>query len=133
MKQLRLLGIDFGLKKVGLSISEGRIADPYKVIRYLSQEDLVKKIEKIISEEGIGKVVVGVSESKMEELSRKFGKEVSKRLNIPTTYFDETLSSQDAINLSREAGIRSKKRKKLEDAYSATLILQRYLDAQKVL
>lgn len=127
-QQIRILGIDFGLKKVGLSVSFGVVADPYKVIRYSERNDLIKKIQKIILEEGIEKVVVGVSESKMEELSRKFGEEVSQKLDVPVTYFDETLSTQEAIALSRQAGIKSKKRRQLEDAFSATVILQRYLD-----
>ena len=43
---------------------------------------------------------------------------------------DETLTTSDAQTLSREAGIKRIKRKSLEDAFAATLILQSYLDKQ---
>ena len=59
-----------------------------------------------------------------EELSK-----LKEKLNVSITTWDETLSTKDAIKLSIEAGIKQKKRKKMEDAYSATIMLQEYIDS----
>lgn len=119
---MKILGIDYGRSKIGLSTSDGPLAEPLKVIRFNNNESIVEEIKKIIEKENIEKVVVGVSEGEMAEESKLFAKE----FNAET--FDETLSTQDAQFLSREAGIGRKKRREMEDAYAATIMLQNYLD-----
>lgn len=119
---MKILGIDYGRRKVGLAISEGVLAEPYKVIRYYDTRILGEKIRKIIEQEKIEKVVVGVSEGKMGEESEEF----AGRLGAET--FDETLSTHTAQELSREAGMPRTKRKNLEDAFAAAVMLQSYLD-----
>lgn len=120
---MKFLGIDYGKRKIGLAISEGKLAEPLKVIRYKDIKWLVQEIHKIIEKEKIEKVIVGISEGKMGQESKEF----AKILNAET--FDETLSSQDAISLSIQSGVKRKKRKEMEDAYAAAIILQNYLDS----
>lgn len=125
---MRLLGIDYGGRKVGLAISEGKVAEPLYVIRYLDEKALRASIGGIIKEFEIEKVIVGVSEGEMGEESKKFSLSLSQKLQIPVETFDETLSTQDAQRVSIEAGIKRKKRKRMEDAYAAAIMLQGYLD-----
>ena len=120
---MRLLGIDYGKRKIGLAISEGRLAEPWKVIRYKDTRILSEQLQRIIKENDVEKVVVGISEGRMAEESKKF----AKRIGAET--FDETLSTHDAQRVSIEMGIKRKKRKGMEDAYAAALILQGYLDS----
>lgn len=126
---MRLLGIDYGRRKVGLAISEGKVAEPLYVIRYSDEKALRESIGRIIKEFETEKVVVGVSEGKMGEESKNFGQTLSQKLQIPVETFDETLSTQDAQRVSVEVGINRKKRKSMEDAYAAAIMLQGYLDA----
>ena len=119
------LGLDYGKKKVGLSIGNQSLAEPYMVIRYQNQDNLIKQIEDIIKKEGVDKVIVGVSENEMGHESREF----AKLLNADT--YDETLTSQDAVRLSIQGGVKREKRKEMEDAYAATIMLQNYLDSKK--
>ena len=49
-------------------------------------------------------------------------------LNVPVETFDETLSTQDAQRMSKEAGIKQKRRHLMEDAYAAAIMLQNFLD-----
>ncbi len=121
---MKTLGIDYGRSKIGLAVSEGILAEPMQVIRYKDTKVLEQKIKEIVETEKIKKIVVGVSEGAMGKESREF----AKRLGAET--FDETLSSQDAQRLSIEAGISQKKRKGMEDAYAAAIILQNYLDSR---
>ena len=119
---MKILGIDYGRSKIGLAISEGTLAEPWKVIRVDSFEDAVGKVMQVIKVEQVEKVVVGISEGKMGEESKKFAEKIGAET------FDETLTSLDAQTLSREAGIGQKKRREMEDAYAASIMLQNYLD-----
>lgn len=120
---MKLLGIDYGQRKVGLAISQGFLSEPYKVIRYINVEDLCREIEKIIQKEEIDQVVVGVSEGQIAEESKKFAKLFKAKL------FDETLSTKDAQLMSLQTGMSRKKRKNMEDAFAASVMLQNYLDS----
>lgn len=129
---MQILGIDYGRKKIGLAIgdTDPKMAEPYSVIRFKTISELVDKIEQVVQVEQVGQVVVGVSEGKTAQDSREFGKKLEEKLGIPVAFQDETLTTQEAQELSIKAQIKRKKRRKLEDAYSATLILQSYLDSR---
>lgn len=124
---MRTLGIDFGKSKVGLAICEVDLPYPFGVLKFRSEEDLLEKILKIVEEEKIERVVVGVSEGKMGEEASIFADKLKESLSVPVVLQDETLTTHDAKYLSIEAGISRKKRKKMEDAYAACLILEKYL------
>ena len=115
---------------MGLALATSSLAEPYRVIRSETTEEAIRKINQVVAKEKIEKIVVGVSEGVMAEETRKFGNKLKKVVNLPLVFQDETLSTKIAKTLSMEAGIRRKKRKELEDAYSATLILQDYLDSR---
>lgn len=125
---MRILGIDYGRKKIGLAIAEGPLSEPWMVIKYEEKSKLIDEIKQIAEREQAEKIVVGISEGEMGQESKNFSLELSKVLTIPVETFDETLSSWEAQKLSREAGISHKKRKDMEDAYAASIILQNYLD-----
>ena len=125
---MNILGIDYGRSKIGLAIAEGNLADPIKVIKYQDTKILVDQLLKFIEEYKIEKVIFGVSEGEMGKESKNFSINFGKLVKIPVETFDETLSTQDAQRMSREAGIGQKKRHEMEDAYAAAIMLQNYLD-----
>ena len=128
----KVLGIDYGRKKIGLAIAESDsgLAEPYKVIRFKSEEEALEKISRVSRGSRVSRAVVGVSEGKTGEEARSFGKKLQEKLNIPVEFQDETLTSKEAQRLAIKAGIKRKKRRKLEDAYAAALILQAHLDSK---
>jgi putative Holliday junction resolvase len=128
---MRYLGVDYGLKKVGLAISEGQVASPLKVVSISSLKDGVEKVSHEIKKEQIQRVVIGVSDGKMGKISRQFASELKKRYateQVEVIEVDETLSSRDAQSLMITLGVSQKERRE-EDAYSAMLILQQFLDS----
>ena len=125
---MKILGIDYGRSKIGLAISTGLLAEPLKVIRYYDINKLYESLKKIISEEKIEKVILGVSEGEMGNESKQFGFDLEKIIDIPVENYDETLSTYDAQRLSIESGMSRKRRKLNEDAFAATVMLQSYLD-----
>ena len=128
---MKYLGIDYGLKKVGLAISEGQVASPLKVIATSSLKDALEKIAHEIKKGEINRVVIGVPEGKMGKVIRVVSLKLKERYKIEPVEIietDETLTSKDARDLMIALGTTQKEREQ-EDAYSAMLILQRFLDA----
>jgi putative Holliday junction resolvase len=127
---MQILGIDYGRRKIGIALGDGRLVEGLTVVRYEDEKKALEKIIKIIKKEKVNEIVVGVSEGQIGEESRKFGEKLGEKVNLPVHFQDETLTTRDAQALSIIAGIKRKKRRALEDAYSAALILQNYLDSR---
>ncbi len=127
---MRILGVDFGEAKVGLAYASGFLAEPLEVFRYRDEKELFDKIRKLVEREKIEKIIVGVSEGKSAQKSKNFAKKLKEFVHIPTEFEDETLTSEEANKKAIEAGIKRSKRKSMEDAYAATIILQNWLDRQ---
>jgi|SRR3989344_5557328 len=123
---MKYLGIDFGLKRIGLAISEGQLASPLKVIAVSSLADAVSKTIREIEGSKVDKVVIGMPEGETGKAAKRFVEALRKQgLDVETS--DETLSTQNAGKLMIEMGVPKKKRRQ-NDAHSAALILQEYLD-----
>lgn len=125
---MKILGIDYGRKKIGLAVSYGTLATPLKVLRVSRREEALEKIDSVVKEEDIDKVVIGISEGKMAKEQKDFADNIRLKTRRPTVLWDETLSSQDAKRLSIEAGLSKKRRSNLEDAFAACIVLQSFLD-----
>lgn len=123
------LGIDYGLRKIGLAISEGITASPLKIIEVSGLEDALEKIRRVIAQEKVDTLVVGVPETgTARDIVKKFISKICKYATV--IEFEETLTSIDArktmITLGKGRKLRAK-----EDAYAATIILQNYLDEKE--
>lgn len=121
---MKYLGVDFGLRRIGLARSQGTLAAPWKVIEGLNFNDLLQKLQKEAS--SFDKIIVGLPEGKMGK-SVKTLVRLLKASGFEVAEADETLSSQMASSRMIELNIPRKKRA-VNDAYSAALILQNYLD-----
>lgn len=127
---MRYLGIDYGKSKVGLAISEGQIASPFKVLSINSLDSALSQVETVIESEEITRVVVGIPEGTTGEMVKKFVKALNNRMKdkqVEVIETDETLTSVDARKMMIDLNLSQKERQK-EDAYSAMLILQRFLN-----
>lgn len=123
---MKYLGVDFGLRRVGLAISEGELASPLKIIEVKGLRDAVQKISQFAKNQQFTKIVVGLPEGKMGQNVLGFIKALKKEgFDVETA--DETLSSQEAIQKMIALNL-PKKTRQVNDAYSAAIILQNYLD-----
>jgi len=125
---MKILGIDYGRRKIGLALSEGPFAEPLKVVHYDDTAVLLDKLQKVVQEHDVKKIVVGVSNGEMALESKKFAEIISRELGIGVEMYDETLSTKMAQKKAIEAGMGREKRKKMEDAFAAALILENYLE-----
>lgn len=125
---MRYLGVDFGFKRIGLAISEGEIASPYRTLQVKNFQDGLEQVIQTITKENFDKVVVGLPEGKMGQNVSGFVK-VLKRSGLDVVTADETLSSQKAIQQMIDSGI-SRYDRRIADATAAAIILQDYLDSK---
>lgn len=122
---MRILGIDYGSKRVGVAISDesGKFALPHMVLK--NAETLVGDVEKIARDNNVKEIVIGES--------RQYDMSANKIL-------PEIMSFKDALNArgfetrlelefmtSQQAERLQGKHEKI-DASAAALILQAYLD-----
>ena len=134
----RIIGIDFGLSKVGIAISDpsGIISMPLETIRYKNQEDLIGRLKKIALERNVKTVVIGYplnmnyKENSMTEIIDKF-KIVMESNDFEIHLEDERLSSQYAKKIMIQQDIKTGKNIEMVDVLSASIILQTYLDRKK--
>ncbi len=123
---MKYLGVDFGMRRVGLALSEGTLASPLKIIHGQSLDDLVAKVSEVVKAEQIEKIIIGKPEGFVGRMVEVFADLFKKKgYEVETT--DETLSTQDAVKAMIEQGV-GKEQRKLPDAEAAAIILQSYLD-----
>ena len=132
----RLIGVDIGSKRVGLSISDEnrKIATPLKTINYININILIDELEKILNENNIGAIIFGNpknmdgTEGASSQSVKDKIKLISKKIAIPIILWDERLSTVGAFNLSRQLDVNVSKRVKNIDKNAAAFILQGALD-----
>jgi putative Holliday junction resolvase len=135
---MRILGIDFGLKRIGVAISNSFLSFALPLGRIERQKDENKTLTalKLLLKEykDIEKAVIGLplhlsgKESEMSLEARKFGTFLEQNLKIPVEFIDERLTSKNAEALLREGEMNRKSRDSVVDSVAATLILQSYLE-----
>ena len=137
---MRYLGLDLGTKTLGISISDktGIIATSLTTIRHDDDFNyLTKELEKIIEEREVDVLVLGLPKNmngtigERGETTIKFKEKLEKELNKKVILEDERLTTRIAENILIKSDISRKKRKKVIDKMSATVILQSYLDKVK--
>ena len=124
----KILGIDYGMRKIGLSVAEGVLAEPIGTLIMNENDDIFIKIKQIINKEKINKIIIGISEGNMAIKTKIFSKKLAEIINIPVIIWDETLSSAESRKKMAEMGKLKKDRNLKEHSIAATLILQDYLD-----
>ena len=125
---MKYLGVDFGLRRVGLAVSDGALASPSRILEGKNLTDLANQVINIFKAEDFEELVVGKPEGKTGQLAGKFIK-ILEKANLDMVVVDETLSTHKANELMIEMGL-SRKKRKFSDAQAAAEILQNYLDSK---
>jgi len=125
---VKYLGVDFGLRRVGLAVSDGELASPLRILEGKNLTDLAGQVINIFKAEEFEELVVGKPEGKTGQLAGKFIK-ILEKANLDMVVVDETLSTHKANELMIEMGL-SRKKRKFSDAQAAAEILQNYLDSK---
>ena len=132
----RLLGIDMGTKRIGVSICDEnrKIATPYETIQFTNLNNLISRFKEVILENNIKGIIFGLplnmdgTEGPSAQSVKDKIKLIGKEIIIPIVLWDERLSTVGSFNLSSQLDINVSKRVKNIDQNSATFILQGVLD-----
>ena len=132
----RLLGIDLGTKRIGISISDynQKIATPLQTLEKSKQVKFIDELENIIKENDIKGIIIGNpinmngTYGKSSQSAKDTAINISNKFNIPVSLWDERLSTVGAFNLSSELDVNVSKREKDIDKFAAAFILQGALD-----
>ena len=132
----RLIGLDLGSKKIGVSICDEKqlIATPFKTIVKSSVDKLIDELKLIIKENDIKGIIIGNpinmdgTTGPSSQSVRDIVKNISKNIDIPICLWDERLSTVGAFNISSQLDINVSKRVKNIDQNAAAFILQGALD-----
>ncbi len=140
---MRILGLDFGSKTVGVAISDPLLvtAQGVEIIRRESENKLRRtyaRIEEIIKEYGdVSSIVLGYPKNMNSTIGERalkteeFAANLERRTSLPVVLWDERLTTVAAENAMIESGIRRQDRKEYVDEIAAMLILQGYIDYLK--
>ncbi len=131
-----VLAFDFGLARIGVAVGdwETRLAHPLETIQGEANEQRFGRIAALIDEWRPRELVAGLplhmdgSEHDLSRRARRFASQLHGRFRLPVALVDERLTSFDADLRLREAGVKGRARKGLDDAVAAQQILQDYFD-----
>lgn len=126
---MRLLGIDYGTKRVGVALSdaEGRMAFPHAV--FPCDAALIKSIEEVVKEKGVEKIVVGYSvdkngePNKLHTAVKKLVQDLITEIELPIELEPEQYTTQEAKRIQGKTD--------MTDASAATIILNSYISRHK--
>ena len=132
----RLLGIDLGTKRIGIAISDynQKIATPLQTLDKFKQGKLIDELVSIIKENDIKGIIIGNpinmdgTYGKSSQSAKDTAINISNKIDIPVSLWDERLSTVGAFNLSSELDINVSKRERDIDKFAAAFILQGALD-----
>ncbi|MFH0942812.1 MAG: Holliday junction resolvase RuvX [Candidatus Beckwithbacteria bacterium] len=127
---MRYLGIDFGLRHLGLSLADGPLAQPLVEKTYQSMPQILGFLTHLCQEQAIDQIVIGLPEGQLAPVIKEFAAELNILTNINVVFQDETLTTKEAQAKLFAAHAPQKKRR-LDHRVSAALILQDYLDTIK--
>ena len=133
---MRVLAIDFGMRRIGLAVSDalGITAQGLPTLPRTRLEDDLRKLQELTVEYSTERVIVGNplghggGETAMSRKVAEFAEKLRWRVSCPVDLRDERLTSVQANRALRDSGLTLGKRLRAVDRVAATLLLQSYLD-----
>lgn len=138
---MRIIGLDYGTKTVGVAISDalGFTAQGIETIQRKEENKLrrtLARIEELISEYEVEKIVLGFPKHMNNDIGERaekaleFGDMLTRRTGLEVIMWDERLTTVEAERVLIESNVRRENRKKYIDKIAAVFILQGYLDSE---
>ena len=137
---MRIMGLDYGSKTVGVAVSDplGLTAQGVETIWRKDENKLrqtLARIEQLIVEYQVERIVLGYPKNMNNTIgeralkSLEFKEKLERRTGLPVVMRDERLTTMEAERALIETGVRREKRKQHLDEMAAVLILQGYMDS----
>lgn len=135
--ETRVMGIDFGEKRIGISLSDPTKTFAYSFNTFNNDENFIDNLLNLVQEKNVIKIILGLPSSEFKsskilaEKVKKLKYQLEVALKIEIIFWDEDYSSVIAKGKILESVSKKSKRKNkgIIDSYSAAVILQEYLDS----
>ncbi len=136
-KKGKLLALDVGDKRIGVAVSDPFwiVITPYTTLE--NNSSVFNKIKKIVEENGIEKIIVGLpltlsgKEGEQAKKTRAFVEKLKKYVSVPVEFVDERFTTDMAEEFLRTKRKKYQKDKKKRDSIAAAFILESYIQ-QKI-
>ncbi|HSL84205.1 MAG TPA: Holliday junction resolvase RuvX [Thermoanaerobaculia bacterium] len=136
----RLLGIDYGSKRIGLAVSDpdGRVAVVLETFARSDDRRAARYVARVAAREGVAGLVLGEprrldgTRGEAAERVTRFARRLEATTGLPVTLVDESLTSVEAERRLRAAGVDPAADPGRVDAVAAQILLQEVLDRRRV-
>jgi len=136
----RVLALDLGRRRIGLAVSDplGLTAQGLPTLQRRNRRADMEMLRQVIEEHQVGIVVLGNPkhlsgrEGKQSEGAAAFAEQLRRQAGREVVLWDERLTTAEAQRVLRESGVSLEKRKAAVDRLSAVILLQSYLDSQRM-
>lgn len=133
----RVLGLDFGLRRVGAALSDPRwsIATPLEVHHRRDPAGDERHYAELVRAHDVDRIVIGLplhtsgQAGTSAALARRFGARLAEATGVTVVFHDERYTTAEAEEALIGAGLKRRRRKGLRDMIAAQILLQNYLDA----
>ena|SRR5215831_16184753 len=138
MKNMRVMALDVGDKKIGIAISDALLltAQSRPTLRRKDFQSDLESIRRLSVDNEVHEIVVGQPlhmdgrESTQSQKVARFAEELKRVLGVPVIFWDERLTSFEAEQHLQQMGLNWRQRRAEIDKIAAMIILQNYLDAR---
>ena len=137
---MRILGIDYGDRTLGLAMTDpmGIAAHPFESYRLKAKdEDNRRYFRDLVERYEIGEIVIGIplrmdgSSGTRAETTRAFAAWLEETVHRPIVFWDERLTTQEAVAVLRRQNVRAQSQKGLKDQVAASIILAAYIESKR--
>jgi putative Holliday junction resolvase len=141
MSEGRIMGIDYGGRRVGIALSDplGIIASGLESINWQGKDNsrVLNRIAEICTEYDVHSIILGLPRrtdglvGTAELKVREFAKELADKTGLEVIFADERYTTVMATRIMQESNIRREKRRSVVDQIAAEIILQSWLDQHR--
>jgi putative Holliday junction resolvase len=133
---MKTLAIDFGERRVGVAISDpsGRISLPLATLERRNDAQVIDNLTEIVRDQRVELIVIGeprrLDGSRGDAAARvaSFARKLQRAIALPYLLVNETLTSREAEQRLRDAGIDPRKSPEKVDALAAQILLEEVLE-----
>ena len=137
---MRILALDLGDRRIGVALSDetGTLASPLATLTRTGGRKDAAAVALLVRQHGAAEVVVGLplnmdgTQGEQAQKALVFAEALRRRAGVPVVTCDERLTTVEAEERLREAGLGWRERKRRVDEAAAVVILQEYLDRRPV-
>lgn len=137
VKGLKILALDYGERRLGVALGIDGVVETLPEIEICRNDRGFKKksierIKEICQQEGVGLIILGISEGKTAKQTQKFAKSLKMIVKLPIRLVDETLTTWESRMIARKLGKTERFKKDHFDSIAAAILLKRFFEREGV-